>query len=332
MINTYQLRRFADNFDTNTVFKVTSSNHLLGYESTFNFFKKNIIDFIQLRNYRIVSLVTGNNYDAAATFDTITVDYDKNQRKAVIKTKQTLEYNIDYYIVRALDVQPIDVLEKNQNILLIYKKKLLKFIKSRISDSNNGFTQKDYDDIESITDYPFLLQFFPKNSFFYDNDFKHHKKLHYFNYIRRKLYNLFFSDKVLFKEMWAEDLAWLKSCKRLFKDQSLTSTTQDVSYLDLNITQTEKPEFVNQARAIWHEQIKNAREAALKQLAEESVYPTNLTDQNILREIEAIKKHVTETTNDEIINQELEKKHTVIDILRFWPEILAPAPSQYYPY
>jgi len=328
MIDTFQLRRFADKFDANTVFKVTSSINLHPYGSTsFNFFKRDIVDFIQIQTYKIVSLVTGNIYSSAVTFDSVSLSYDQDQKKAIIKTKQMLEYDIEYFLVRALNVMPVDIFTKNQSILLNYKKKLLKFIKSKIVSNDNIFTQKQYDSIVNTTDYSFLLQYFPGNLSIHNKNYKHYTKVKYFQIIREKLYNLFFSDKTPFRQMCDEDLCWMQSCVNLF--QPLKSSTHEIFYTDLHVTEKQNFELVNRARILWHELIVDARKTALKHLAEESIYPTNLNDENILREIEAIKRHINETANDKIIMEELGRRYTIIDILRFWPTILAPAPSQY---
>lgn len=296
----------------------------------FNLFKiyfDQTIDYIKIENTKIVSVIDDKIYDENIKFKAIGLQLDLHEVKFAKKFKYILnvpQLNIpqaDFFLARALKVAPTKIIKENaREILQLYKDKLIAFVKAHTGTSPVHFTVLDYDRISSINDFSVLIQFFPKDEYFYTTKFEHNTQLKYLNAIRQRLYQLLFFTEQNFIDLYDKDLLWIDSCKLFFE-------IPDIQYSDFDKTNFS---HLQEIKNKWLHQIKLSRTNALNFLFEEKELAKSCDDTLMLKEMDVIIEELEKSVSLEKVHEDLTSKKTIREVFGYWPELLAPAPVQYY--
>jgi len=303
--------------------KELASHHPSGaiYKITFN---DNKTDFIKIHNSQITSIIDNQRYDESISLQSIEVSLDLHEQKIVKKLRKKEDITnreIEFSLARCLGVDPRDINEKNRTkIISIYREKFLKFINQRIGLTPSDYSIAEHETVADIKDDSVLLQYFLRDPHFYETKFKHNKKLSYFDTIRQKLYAFYFKNKQPFETLYDDDLYWINCCFKFLKIPFLM-------FADLSISEAENYQLVNEIRNKWLEKIINTHQKASDILKEEYRIALESNDTDTEKEIKIILNEIDEGL-EEAKNILLAKK-TIRDILRYWPEILNPAPPEF---
>lgn len=232
--------------------------------------------------------------------------------KEIPNTNSIAEY---FTLARALKVPVQDIISKNTLVLVsAYRKKLLTFLRS--SYCRNHFSSEMEKNILSIEDFSVLFQYFPLDTFFRDNNLS--KKYTYIHNIRVKLYYILYPDQQKFVELFDLEFKWITECLNTFKITGLTFAKFSL----------ENESILKPMRDIWCALIQETYQKAKHLLMEEKECAVKFEDKDAIKEIELINKELDDALN----NINLDKFKTPLELLKFWPDILAPGPSLLYPH
>jgi hypothetical protein len=273
------------------------------------------------------SIITGCDRSKEA-IDIKQIDYqvDQNEMKYFWKNKNhasslaTNDPTINptsehFFIARSLCVDVQDVFYKREDTLLAaYRKKLLLFLKHKYC--RNRYSEKIHSNIISITDGSILLQYLPFNTFYRENNAS--RAYNYIHSIRVKLYNMLYPGLQEFIELYDREYDWIAECLKTFNIQGLR-------FVDFN---SANESVMQPMRAHWKQLIFQTYEKALTLLKEEQESAIKFDDKESLREIDSIQSELKNT----VLNLNLENYRTPNELLKFWPDILAPGPSLLFPY
>lgn len=268
------------------------------------------------------SIITDYDY-TQATIDIKSIEYIVNKdelryfkRKKVLSNITNTNSISEYFILaRVLNVNIEDILTKNEKVLsTAYRNKLISFLKN--SYCKKQFTTKLEEDILSISDTSVLLQYFPFDTFYRDNNIS--RKYYHMHNIRVKLYYILFPNQQEFIELFDREFKWITECLQAFKISELTFSKFSL----------ENENIMKPMRELWRKLIQETYERAKILLHEEEASALKFSDTETLQEIELIKKELDKTINE--LNLDIFK--TPKALLRFWPDIFAPGPSLLYPY
>ena len=273
------------------------------------------------------SILTGRDL-SKESIDIKQIDYqfDQNEMKYFKKNKnhvssplandpEIIASSEHFFIARSLGVKVQDVFYKREDILLAaYRKKLLLFLKYKYC--RNRYSEKIHSNIASITDGSILLQYLPFNTFYRENNTSH--AYNYIHSIRVKLYNMLYPGLQEFIELYDREYDWITECLKTFNIEGLR-------FADFN---SANELVMRPMRTYWKQLIFQTYEKALELLKEEQESAIKFNDKESLREIDAIQSELKNTVS----NLNLENYRTPNELLKFWPDILAPGPSLLFPY
>lgn len=273
------------------------------------------------------SILTGRDFSKEAV-DIKQIDYqvDQNEMKYFKKNKNhvsslatnnpTITLTSEhFFIARSLRVNVQDVFYKREDILLAaYRKKLLLFLKYKYCRTR--YSEKIHSSIVSITDGSVLLQYLPFNTFYRENNTS--RAYNYIHSIRVKLYNMLYPGLQEFIELYDREYNWIIECIKTFNIQGLR-------FADFN---SANESVMQSMRTLWKQLIFQTYEKALVLLKEEQESAIKFDDKESLREIDSIQTELRNTVS----NLNLENYTTPNELLKFWPDILAPGPSLLFPY
>jgi hypothetical protein len=294
--------------DTNKIAKIT-------YKGTDNC---RHIEFIKDSK----SVISGEAFTTipADCVESINYTIDSNELKYYKNKRNLLEYtdganSDDFFLACSLRVSIRDVVNKNKLILLpAYKQKLIAFVKNTYC--RERFNQDMLDNITQIKDDAILLQYMPIDSFY--KDLNKTKKYEYMYLIRVRLYYLLFYKKHHFVELFDKERIWASKCIEYFNLPELTF----IEFTSPNQTIVEK------IKPMWLDLINQSKDRALCLLEGELENAKQYEDHETVKEIEIIKQEIHMTVQ----NIDLSMCITPLDIMMFWPDILAPGPELMYPY
>ncbi len=256
----------------------------------------------------------------------INYQVDQNEIKYFMKNKNHASFSLannsdiidsseHFFIARGLRVNVQDVFYRREDILLAaYRKKLLLFLRCKYC--RNRYSEKIHSNITSITDGSILLQYLPFNTFYRENNTSH--AYNYIHSIRVKLYNILYPGLQQFIELYDREYDWITECLKTFNIEGLR-------FADFN---SANESVMQSMRTHWRQLIFQTYEKALELLREEQESAIKFDDKESLREIDSIQNELKNTVS----NLNLENYKTPNELLKFWPDILAPGPSLLFPY
>jgi hypothetical protein len=273
------------------------------------------------------SILTGRDF-SKETIDIKQIDYqiDQNEIKYFKKNKHHVNSLLTndpaitltsehFFIARGLCVDVQDVFYRREDTLFAaYRKKLLLFLKYQYC--RNRYSEKIHSNITSITDGSILLQYLPFNTFYRENNTS--RAYNYIHSIRVKLYNLLYPGLQEFIELYDREYDWITECFKTFNIEGLR-------FADFN---SANESVMQPMRTHWKQLIFQTYEKASELLKEEQESAIKFDDKESLREIDSIQSELKNTVS----NLNLENYRTPNELLKFWPDILAPGPSLLFPY
>jgi hypothetical protein len=241
---------------------------------------------------------------------------NKNHASSLATNDPTINLTSEhFFIARSLGINVQDVFYRREDILLAaYRKKLLLFLEHKYC--RNRYSEKIHSNIVSITDGSILLQYLPFNTFYRENNTS--RAYNYIHSIRVKLYNMLYPGLQEFIELHDREYNWITECLKTFNIQGLR-------FADFN---SANESVMQSMRIHWKQLIFQTYEKALELLREEQESATKFDDKESLREIDSIQSELQNTVS----NLNLENYITPNELLKFWPDILAPGPSLLFPY
>lgn len=256
----------------------------------------------------------------------IEYSFNKHEFKYAIKNKESAKSLFSdtrypnlksehFIIARALKLNVFDVYEKKENLLTSsYKTKLIKFLKH--SFCKKHFNSEMLNNISGITDPSLLLQYIPLDTFY--RDFNLNSKYYYIHTIRVMIYNILFAPLQPFIEVFDREFIWITECLSTFNIPGF-------KYADFS---TENDVIMKTLRDLWNTKIIETYQKAKNLLLEEKECALKFEDNEAIKEIELINRELDDT----IANIDLSNLKTPIQLLKYWPDILAPGPSLLYPH
>jgi hypothetical protein len=278
----------------------------------------NGIDFVSIKDNKITSIINGQIYDSKNNqiigLDVIPKTSELHYYKKYKNDKIPPASESEFFLARSLKININDILTKNlEAIAESYKKLLVKVLKAPLKLNIDEITA-----INNITDEALLLQYLPKNKFQYESLFEV-KRIIWLNAVRSLLYDYIFTGKRKFTEHYDRELNWIQACLGFFN-------LSNFKYLDFDNT---NEDIMVILRKKWLGLIEDTYERAKSLLKAEEDEARKFEDNDSVLEIQIIYRTLKEAVEAAELKIELIK--TPRELLRYWPEILAPGPVFLHP-
>lgn len=278
----------------------------------------NGIDFVSIKDNKITSIINGQIYDSKNNhitgLDVIPKTSELHYYKKYKNDKIPPASENEFFLARSLKININEILTKNlEGIAENYRKLLIRILTPILRLSIDEIAT-----INNITDEALLLQYLPKSKFQYE-DLLSVKRFIWLTAVRASLYTYLFPGKRKFTEHYDRELNWIQACLVFFN-------LSNFKYLDFD---TPDENIMNVLRKKWLALIEDTHERAKSLLKAEEDEARKFEDNDSVLEIQIIYRTLKETVEAAELKIELIK--TPRELLRYWPEILAPGPVFLHP-